>query len=1164
MHTSSIAPSPTAAPIRSRLLALLASIALLTPGLLALDQWAAPAAQAGVTDEQLSHGGVLRDSHDYRVAPGLELTTFCRLEDKGWNEGSVLTADLRESTLSMDVADTGTATGNRAPVTEIMRKGPNGSRAVAAVNGTFFDMNRSDAPIYTTISREGGIRVGNPSARPALTVAEGKAAIQMLGAGGTVTLPGGDRHELGGINIPNLGVDKIGVYDHAWGDYTLDRPVSTNDKPSAKIARATVVDGTVTKVSGLVTTAGAPDIADGEQVLLGREAGADAVAKLRVGDRVELEVAPTQDVEMAIAGSHQILHNGYVITRDDDRLITDTHPRTVVGLSRDGAKMFVLVVDGRSASSRGMSLPEAAQLMKDMGAYQALNLDGGGSSTMTARVAGDDGEKIWNSPSDGAQRPVPDALVFYSDAPAEKLADVQVSTAIDQADTVFPGMHRTVEATGLAADLSPVLADGSFTADGGLAVATADATRAQITGDASGTVTYSAGGHRDRLDLRVLGDPVTLRPSERTLSLADADTTRTLTLTGTDADGHSARIETADATVTATSGFSVQDDELGTWKVRATGEQETGSVTFAIGDLETVVPVSFGTREQTVLDFADPSAFTSAADRATGSFAAAEGPDGSPAIGMTYDFTASASTRGFYLVPNEPVTVDGDALSFTMDVRGDKTGVWPRLQVQDAAGTVTNLDGDHVTFDGWQQVRFTVPAGLPQPLTVQRVRMLETRPEAQYTGDIAVANLRAVTTPTTDAAPEQSVHDAALLANGTVADRPQRIAVMSDAQFVGRDPNSAAVEGARRTLREIRAAKPDLLVIDGDFVDEASAEDFDLAQRVLDEEWDPAIPFIYVPGNHEVMGGTIDEFEKRFGPARTSRDLGRTRVLTLDSSAGSLGKRDTDQIAQLERELDEVAKSDTLTGITVFFHHPPTDPLPAKTSQLGDQREARAIEKLLGDFRRESGKSAAVINGHVGAFHGAAVDGVTYLINGNAGKSPAGTPSTGGFTGWTMLGISPGDGRVGKEPTVADRVQWLAAETHPRVDELTIDAPGKVRVGQSAPVAATFTQGEQVVPVAWPVTAQWGGDGVLIEDGADDPSRKRQLARPDAVVRLNPRTGELTALRPGSATVRVTVNGRSAAATVTVPGKGKPEKPGKPGKPGKPEEPGKPGKPGKR
>lgn len=1127
-----------------RFAVLLAGLALLAPGLFALESFQAAPASAEVTDEQLSQGGVLRDSTTLRIAPGLDLTTFSRLEEPGWNEGSVLTADLRESTLSLDVRDSGTVTG-RAPLQDVMREGPRGDRAVAAVNGTFFDINHSDAPIYTSVSSE-GLRTGTSQPRASFTVADGQAAIQELAASGSVTLEDGTALELSGMNTPNLAPGTIGVYTAAWGDYSLDRPAGGPDRMAARIARATVVDGVVTDVSGLIPRAGDPQIPDGAQVLLGREAGAEKVAALQVGDQVEIEVGPSADVDLGIAGSHQILRDGEITDMSTYRLATDVHPRTAVGISRDGSELFVLVLDGRSSDSRGMTLPELAALLRDMGAHNALNLDGGGSSAMAARAAGDESEQIWNSPSDGVVREVPNALVFYSDAPAEQLSDVQVRTTVDGEDAVLPGMHRTVEATGLGANFDPVLVDGTFDVDGPVEIVSSDSTSARVLGSerGQGTVTYAAGAHQDSVTLRVLGEPVALQASARSLSLPDAETPQLLTLTGVDADGQRARVETGDVEVDVTHGFLVTDDGLGTWAVAATGAADTGSVTFRHGELSTTVALTHGTGQVEVFDFSDPSAFRGDSARATGSFSAADGPsttDGTThaAIGLTYDFTTSSATRGYYLVANEPVQVEGSTLAFTLDVRGDGTGSWPRLQVRDAQGSVTNLGGDHLEFQGWQQIRFTVPEGLPQPLTVERVRIMETRPEAQYTGDIAVANLRAITTPEAETLPEQRIHDQALLASGSVAERPQRIAVMSDAQFVAADPDSDAVAGARRTLREIKAEQPDLLVINGDFVDEASEADFVLAKQILDEEWGAEIPYLYVPGNHEIMGGKIGNFETAFGPASTSRDLGRTKVITLNTASGSLRGGGLDQIAELERLLEEVEDSDTLTGVTVFFHHPPTDPLPSKLSQLSDQREARAVEKLLADFRRDSGKSAAVINGHVGAFHGSAVEGVTYLINGNSGKNPSGTVETGGFTGWTMVGINPGAGLVGQNPSTQDRVDWLAAETKPWVDELSLTATEELRVGAVGSASATFTQDGRTVPVAWPVTAQWGGEGVIVESGTDDAEVEKRRGDGRAVLRMNPLTGELTGLRRGQATLTVTVNGRTAEQVVTVTGPGK-------------------------
>lgn len=1115
------APAPS-----TRLASLVTSLALVLPSALALQVLEPAPAAAEVTDEQLAAGGVLRDSRTYQVAPGLDLTNFSRLEEGGWNEGSVLSADLGTSSLSWDVASGGSITGS-APLQEIMTSGEQGERAVAAVNGTFFDIDHSDAPIYTSLSGDGTM-MGSPAPQPALTMADGQAAVQELSASGTATLDGGTALDLAGVNTPELSPDGIGLYTAAWGEYTLDRPVGAPEAPAEEVARASIVDGVVTEVSDVQDTAGDPDIADGEQVLLGRDEGAGKVAALEVGESVDVEVGPNEDVDLGIAGSHQILEDGEVPEMGEESLVTTAHPRTAVGVSRDGSELFVLVIDGRSSESRGMTLPEAGEILQDMGAHNAINLDGGGSSALAARTAGADSSAIWNSPSDGTVREVPNALVFSSDAPQEMLSDVQTTPALDD-PAVFPGLQRTLTATGLGANLEPLLADGDFTAAGPLELVAADEEGAIVRGTERGTgsVTYAAGGFTDQQELRVLGRPVGLEPDSRSLALQDTEDSAQLTLSGVDADGQRARIEAADAVVTVSDGFEAVEDGTGSWTITATGEAETGTVELAVGELRTTVALTRGTDQQSVFDFSDVSSFTTAADRATGEINAVDGP----AIQMTYDFTTSTATRGFYLVANDPVEIDGTATAFTMDVRGDASGAWPRLQVTDAEGTVTNLDGETIDHEGWEQVRFTVPEGLAQPLTVQRVRMMETRPEAQYHGDIAVKDLRAITTPTVDSPEQAPVHDAALLSTGSVADRPQQIAVMSDAQFIAADPESGAVEGARRTLREIRQARPDLLVINGDFVDEASPEDFELAGRILEEEWGEEIPYVYVPGNHEVMGGEIENFEEAFGPVTTEQDLGGTKVLTLNSSAGTLAGGGIDQIAELESSLQEAAADDDLSGVTVFFHHPTADPLPSASSQLTDQREARAIEALLADFRRTSGKSVALINGHVGAFHGAAVEGVTTLINGNSGKDPAGTPSTGGFTGWTMLGIDPGSGVVGAAPAPQDRVDWLAAETHPWVDEVSVEAPEQLAVGGRGEADASFTQDGRTVPVAWPATAQWGGEGVQVVSGQAEESDRR------GIVRLNPATGELTGMRPGTATLTVTVNGRTATTTVEVAGR---------------------------
>ena len=82
------------------------------------------------------------------------------------------------------------------------------------------------------------------------------------------------------------------------------------------------------------------------------------------------------------------------------------NPRTLAGVRADGTLLLV-TVDGRQPGwSAGVTLPEAARVMRALGARDALNLDGGGSTSMTVR-----GRAV-NRPSDpGGERAVSDALV---------------------------------------------------------------------------------------------------------------------------------------------------------------------------------------------------------------------------------------------------------------------------------------------------------------------------------------------------------------------------------------------------------------------------------------------------------------------------------------------------------------------------------------------------------------------------------------------------------------------------------------------------------------------------------------------------------------------------------------------------------------------------------
>ena len=143
-------------------------------------------------------------------------------------------------------------------------------------------------------------------------------------------------------------------------------------------------------------------------VLSGHGVNADALARVRKGDRVAISQTlgsrMADEARLVVGAGPLLLENGQVNVRIREEGIAPDiafgrAPRTGAGVTADST-VLLMVVDGRSQHSAGMTLKEFAQYLKRFGAVSAVNFDGGGSSEMVL-----DG-RVMNCPSDGSERPV--------------------------------------------------------------------------------------------------------------------------------------------------------------------------------------------------------------------------------------------------------------------------------------------------------------------------------------------------------------------------------------------------------------------------------------------------------------------------------------------------------------------------------------------------------------------------------------------------------------------------------------------------------------------------------------------------------------------------------------------------------------------------------------
>lgn len=133
------------------------------------------------------------------------------------------------------------------------------------------------------------------------------------------------------------------------------------------------------------------------------------------GDSLNLQSENSIKAHDVLSTGPLMIMNGVELPIPNDKFCNDRHPRTAMGEKADGT-IVLLVVDGRAKEAAGMSIPELQHLMKWLGCRDAINLDGGGSTTMYVKGQPDAG--VVNYPSDNkkwdhaGEREVANAIVI--------------------------------------------------------------------------------------------------------------------------------------------------------------------------------------------------------------------------------------------------------------------------------------------------------------------------------------------------------------------------------------------------------------------------------------------------------------------------------------------------------------------------------------------------------------------------------------------------------------------------------------------------------------------------------------------------------------------------------------------------------------------------------
>ncbi|MER6027097.1 phosphodiester glycosidase family protein [Streptomyces sp. NPDC001851] len=368
-----------------------------------------------------------------RIAPGVTYRQFDIDAAAGTAHAHLLTVDLADPHVRVDLLHPG-AVAARATVSGMA----DSAGAVAGVNGDFFHITETQHPGVQATGASVGPAVADGRVLKAAvpdgqrfgpTLPPGTSTRDVFGVGtdrrarldrltlvGRVATPEGT-FRLKGLNQYALAENSVGAFTSRWGSASRMRAVCGSDvERSAPCSTDTyevrVRGGRVVSASD---TPGSGAIPADTTVLVGREEGARQLRKLSPGDAVTVRhtlVAASSGVPYAFAiGGFPVLRHGEALSGLDD--VTST-VRTVVGFRGGGRQLLILALDGAAAYRTGLTIAEEADTMRLLGASDAFNLDGGGSTELVTRDAGAGAVTVRNHPSTGTERPVANGIGVFS------------------------------------------------------------------------------------------------------------------------------------------------------------------------------------------------------------------------------------------------------------------------------------------------------------------------------------------------------------------------------------------------------------------------------------------------------------------------------------------------------------------------------------------------------------------------------------------------------------------------------------------------------------------------------------------------------------------------------------------------------------------------------
>lgn len=683
----------------------------------------------------------------HQVTKGVSREHIRRLTKDGWLNINIIKADLNESSLSLKLLYSKQGVSTLQNTYDLAKD----YNVAAAINADFFlkknnEQNRGSSVGFNVIDRN---IITTPSKNEKLASLvldkDNNLLIDYFKFDGKIILPDGSSEPLKHINKYDS-LDNIVLYNSAWG--------KMSQGSSATLAEAVIENDIVKEIR-----IDKPPVAIPENgyILAGLTDRTDFFTKkIKAGDKlvIDKKLTPNISPQLAIGGGTALLAEGKptAITHD----IPGRHPRSAIGLDKTGRLLYLIAVDGRQSISIGMTLQELQAYLKEYGLYSAINLDGGGSTVLAARVPENNTIDVINSPSEKPYRPIINAAAIASTAKGGSLEGIELKA---KSQYCFSGIGIPIEVYAYDAVYSPypyALGEVAFSVSGTDGYFSDNIYYSANSGTAVITAKYK--GKTAKLCLKVLTPPIALMLNSGSFTLKSGET-KPFTITGINKDGYRLNLDTAlfKATITGDTAVLTKDGLRGTKK-------GSGTITVSYGNLNITAPYSTdtsGTALDAAAQLADDFEKINAQALPFPSYVSSayaiskeQAKTGSYSGKLWFDFSiAKPDLQSAAVKFNNPPEISESTTDLGLWVYNEKPNkLWLRALITDAQGSVSRITlAEYMDWSGWRYLKAQMPDNLAYPAGLSRIYIVQHEKTDTAKGAIYLDQLELYTKPITTA-----------------------------------------------------------------------------------------------------------------------------------------------------------------------------------------------------------------------------------------------------------------------------------------------------------------------------------------------------------------------------------------------------------------------------